>query len=265
MLDPAIPSCCADDRRYPLEAYVFVFEALNYAQNVLGLGVECASEPLDPSPGGEEEEEPASLPAAGGRRHVDGEKIGQRHVTGQELCEAIRRFALEQYGYMAKTVLEQLGHPLHRRLRRDGLQLDPHRADAKDGPTTAARISTTSTTSTPPSAGLPFVPPESATTETRRDLRVAFDWAGHRGASPHELAFSLASGASAGVLPDRARSQTPTRCQAGGGHDRARRRCRKPAGFCRPAVGKRGCWPRPPHAELAWRWRCWPAMALAGR
>jgi uncharacterized repeat protein (TIGR04138 family) len=30
-------------------------------------------------------------------------------VTGQELCEAIRRFALQQYGLMAKTVLESWG------------------------------------------------------------------------------------------------------------------------------------------------------------
>ena len=33
----------------------------------------------------------------------------QRHVSGQELCEAIRRYALEQYGYMAKTVLNSWG------------------------------------------------------------------------------------------------------------------------------------------------------------
>ena len=35
--------------------------------------------------------------------------VGHRHVTGQQLCEAIRLFALEQYGYMAKTVLNQWG------------------------------------------------------------------------------------------------------------------------------------------------------------
>ena len=33
----------------------------------------------------------------------------QRHVTGQELCHAIRQFALEQYGYMAKLVLGNWG------------------------------------------------------------------------------------------------------------------------------------------------------------
>ncbi len=33
----------------------------------------------------------------------------ERHVTGQELCEAVRRFALEQYGYMARMVLANWG------------------------------------------------------------------------------------------------------------------------------------------------------------
>jgi len=36
------------------------------------------------------------------------------HVSGQELCDAIRRLALQQYGYMAKTVLNNWG------LRRTG-------------------------------------------------------------------------------------------------------------------------------------------------
>ncbi len=38
MLDPAIAKLLEEDRRYPLEAYIFVFEALHYAQNVLGMG-----------------------------------------------------------------------------------------------------------------------------------------------------------------------------------------------------------------------------------
>ncbi len=74
-----------NDRRYPLDAYAFVFEALNYAQSVLKMGTEAP-----PQPGGKEDEP-------------------ERHVTGQELCEAIRRFAVEQYGYMAKTVLNNWG------------------------------------------------------------------------------------------------------------------------------------------------------------
>ena len=92
MLDPAIAQLLEEDRRYPLEAYIFVFEALHYAQNVLGMGSEAASEP------------------AGRPESERGRDAGpQRHVTGQELCEAIRRFALEQYGYMAKTVLGNWG------------------------------------------------------------------------------------------------------------------------------------------------------------
>ena len=33
----------------------------------------------------------------------------QKHVSGQELCEAIREYALLQYGYLAKTVLNSWG------------------------------------------------------------------------------------------------------------------------------------------------------------
>ncbi len=80
-----------EDPRYTYEAYVFVFEALGYAHHVLGLGEPAESEPLG---AGEPEEDP---------------DVPKRHVTGQQLCEAVRRFALEQYGYMAKTVLGTWG------------------------------------------------------------------------------------------------------------------------------------------------------------
>lgn len=93
MLDPSHPiaQLLEEDRRYRFEAYVFIFEALHYAQNVLQMG---ADRPGEPPPGkpGKSEEQPA-----------------EHHVTGQELCEAIRRYALEQYGYMAKTVLNSWG------------------------------------------------------------------------------------------------------------------------------------------------------------
>jgi len=93
MLDPSHPiaELLKEDRRYTFEAYVFVFESLSYAQNVLGMGSESPSE-TTAGTGEEAEEERA-----------------ERHVSGQELCEAIRRFALEQYGYMAKTVLGNWG------------------------------------------------------------------------------------------------------------------------------------------------------------
>jgi uncharacterized repeat protein (TIGR04138 family) len=92
-LDPmqSMAELLRKDRRYKLEAYIFVFEALNYAQNVLGLGRDCPSEP---SAGPEEDEE---------------EEGHQRHVSGPQLCEAVRQYAVEQYGYMAKTVLNSWG------------------------------------------------------------------------------------------------------------------------------------------------------------
>jgi len=94
MLDPDHPIALLleEDQRYTLEAYVFLFEALHYAQEVMRMGAERPTEPL-PDAAQESGEPPGP----------------QRHVTGQELCEAIRRYALEQYGYMAKTVLNSWG------------------------------------------------------------------------------------------------------------------------------------------------------------
>jgi uncharacterized repeat protein (TIGR04138 family) len=91
MLDPTHPiaELLKEDRRYTIDAYAFVFEALSYAQSVLEMGTPTPSEAV---PGqGEEREAP------------------ECHVSGQQLCEAIRRLALEQYGYMAKTVLTSWG------------------------------------------------------------------------------------------------------------------------------------------------------------
>ncbi len=92
MLDQAyaIAGLLQRDRRYKRDAYVFVFESLDFAQRVLEMGSE---RPSEPHPAGPQEEE----------------RGPQRHVTGQELCEAVRRYALEQYGYMAKTVLNSWG------------------------------------------------------------------------------------------------------------------------------------------------------------
>ena len=38
----------------------------------------------------------------------------EAHLTGQQLCEAIRQYSLAQYGLMAKSCLEQLGCPRNR-------------------------------------------------------------------------------------------------------------------------------------------------------
>lgn len=93
MIDPTHPivKLVKDDRRYKLDAYAFVFEALNFAHTQLGMGAERPPEA--------EEEEPEEGAA----------KEAERHLTGQQLCEAIRLYALEQYGYMAQCVLNSWG------------------------------------------------------------------------------------------------------------------------------------------------------------
>ena len=71
------------DPRYPIEAYYFVREALAFAADSMELGT-------DPGLPGYEEEVNRT----------------DRHLTGQQLCEAIRQFALNQFGYMAQVVLQ---------------------------------------------------------------------------------------------------------------------------------------------------------------
>lgn len=73
------------DSRYPLEAYLFVRESLAYASDCLELDYY---------------ESVASSECC--NRH-------ERHLTGQQLCEAIRQYALKQFGYMAKIVLKNWG------------------------------------------------------------------------------------------------------------------------------------------------------------
>jgi uncharacterized repeat protein (TIGR04138 family) len=92
MADPAqeLSDLLRQDRRYKIEAYAFVFDALGYAHKVLGMGAVRSSEEGERE-GGEEG------------------SAGERHLTGQQLCEAIRQYALEQYGYMAKCVLNSWG------------------------------------------------------------------------------------------------------------------------------------------------------------
>lgn len=98
MFDPlrAIAQLAQEDKRYKLDAYLFVFEALHFAQEKLRMGREAPSEPLPAADAGEGNPGDAESPVG-------------RHVTGQELCEAIRQYALRQYGYMAKTVLNSWG------------------------------------------------------------------------------------------------------------------------------------------------------------
>lgn len=75
------------DRRYRAESYRFVFGALDYAQNTLKLAVTIAG-------------------AADGDSASDD---SPRHVTGQDLCRAACLYARKEYGFLAKSVLRDLG------------------------------------------------------------------------------------------------------------------------------------------------------------
>lgn len=84
-----------EDRRYRPDAYAFVSESLDYAQNVLQLGNARPSEPL-----------PEEIVAERGDPAVD---TGENHISGGDLCEAARLHAMNLYGRMAKVVLENMG------------------------------------------------------------------------------------------------------------------------------------------------------------
>ena len=61
-----------------MQSYQFIFEALDYTASHLGKKYNSSIE-------------------------------GERHVTGQELSEGIKQFAMEKFGFMTRIVLEQWG------------------------------------------------------------------------------------------------------------------------------------------------------------
>jgi uncharacterized repeat protein (TIGR04138 family) len=67
---------CSRDNRYHPQSYIFVLESLDFTAKMLN------------------------------KPREDG---AQRHVTGRELLEGIRRYALQQFGPMALTVLKRWG------------------------------------------------------------------------------------------------------------------------------------------------------------
>ena len=103
VVDPAHPlgQLLRRDARYKLDAYLFVLEALSFAQESLGMGAEPPLDDLEPARAAE----PAPRPRVGKPRR----KPAERHLTGQELCEAARQYALQQYGLLARTVLGTWG------------------------------------------------------------------------------------------------------------------------------------------------------------
>ncbi len=81
--DQALIEIASRDKRYPLEAYRFVREALSYASDILEMGSEKITDPEN-----------------------DATPRVEHHLTGQELCEAIRVFSLNQFGLMSRAVLK---------------------------------------------------------------------------------------------------------------------------------------------------------------
>jgi len=81
----ALHQLVARDQRYPIEAYFFVRDSLSYAADSMELSKQYRHE--------SEVYEPAE----------------EHHLTGQQLCEAIREYALNQFGYMARIVLKNWG------------------------------------------------------------------------------------------------------------------------------------------------------------
>ena len=86
--DEELDRTVAKDPRYQRDAYLFVREALDHTQKLVNRTAKAESRQT-----GSEE------PAEG--------KV--RHVSGQELLAGIRSYALDQFGPMALTVLQEWG------------------------------------------------------------------------------------------------------------------------------------------------------------
>ena len=84
----AILKILSEDSRYSLEAYDFVSRALTYADQVMIDETEPTDEQI---------------------RNAASDEEVERHLTGQQLCEAIRQYALDQFGFMAQVVLKSWG------------------------------------------------------------------------------------------------------------------------------------------------------------
>ncbi|MGB7342589.1 MAG: Minf_1886 family protein [Pirellulaceae bacterium] len=83
----AMKELLEEDARYKFEAYQFIREALQYAHEHMELPEMATAEEI---------EVPFGQPQP-------------RHVTGQQLCHACRKYALDQYGYLSRMVLSRWG------------------------------------------------------------------------------------------------------------------------------------------------------------
>jgi uncharacterized repeat protein (TIGR04138 family) len=83
-----------NDDRYPLDAYRFVKDGLDYAVEILDFNHADISGETDVTKVLDDD---------------DSERLFERHLTGQQLCEALRLYAQHQYGFMARVVLANWG------------------------------------------------------------------------------------------------------------------------------------------------------------
>ncbi len=88
-----------EDTRFKLDAYQFIRESLQFAHENLEL-LDANGDSIDEAAVGDE----TLLEGGQTEGHVR-----SKHVTGQQLCEACRRYGADQYGYMAKMVLASWG------------------------------------------------------------------------------------------------------------------------------------------------------------
>lgn len=109
----AMRDLLSEDHRYKLEAYQFIREALQYAHEHLG------EQQLGEQQLGEEDlSEKSFQPMEMSLDDLDQELLEEdahesrrnsRHITGQQLCEACRQYAVQEYGYLARIVLGTWG------------------------------------------------------------------------------------------------------------------------------------------------------------
>lgn len=72
------------DSRFPADAYRFISDSLAYASDSLSLDLEARQQTC---------------------LNKFGEETVEHHFTGQQLCEAFRLYAINQFGYLSVLVL----------------------------------------------------------------------------------------------------------------------------------------------------------------
>ncbi len=92
-----LPRIIACDPRFSIDAYAFVLEALDHARIQKLSALKARPNPGGPARPGRSTRGKARLPRSA------------NHVTGQELCHAVRTLALRQYGLLAAAVLGHWG------------------------------------------------------------------------------------------------------------------------------------------------------------